>query len=152
MAAILDRTKILFDVHQGLMIGHDCAQYEWDPFIHVWEWTAEWFPYVKYMENEIGCLAAILDQKNKNRGYVDQWAAIDNVHAWPCSGNKCAVRWPYWIGQIFYVHFTYRKPLGSLVQIWIRTHFHFLGRKLSLVPLMNYTYTYICIELYIIEK
>merc|ERR1711893_544814 len=28
MAAILDRTKILFDVHQRLMIGHDCAQYE----------------------------------------------------------------------------------------------------------------------------
>ena len=63
MTAILDRTKILLDVHQGPIIGHDCAQYEWNPFIHVWERAAECFPYVKYMENEIGRLAAILDQK-----------------------------------------------------------------------------------------
>ena len=41
-AAILDQTKILLDVHQGPIIGHDCAQYEWDPFIHVWERAAEW--------------------------------------------------------------------------------------------------------------
>ena len=27
-AAILDLTKILLDVHQGPIIGHDCAQYE----------------------------------------------------------------------------------------------------------------------------
>ena len=36
-AAISDLTKILLDVHQGPIIGHDCAQYEWNPFIHVWE-------------------------------------------------------------------------------------------------------------------
>ena len=67
MAAILDLTKILLDVHQGPIIGHDCAQYEWNPMIHVWERAAEWFPYVKYMENEIGHLAAILDQNFKMR-------------------------------------------------------------------------------------
>ena len=63
MAAILDQTKIFLDMHQGLIIGHDCAQYEWNPFIHVWERAAELFPYVKYMKNEIGYLVAILDQK-----------------------------------------------------------------------------------------
>ena len=38
--------KKIFDLHQGLMIGHDCAPYEWDPFIHVWERAMEWFPYI----------------------------------------------------------------------------------------------------------
>ena len=66
-AAILDRTKILLDVNQGPIIGHNCAQYKWDPIIHVWERAAEWFPYVKYMENIIGRLAAILDQNFKMR-------------------------------------------------------------------------------------
>ena len=50
-AAILDFSKILLDVHQGPIIGHNCAQYEWNPFIHVWDPAAESFPYVKYMEN-----------------------------------------------------------------------------------------------------
>merc|ERR1711893_498370 len=35
--------------------------------IHVREQAAEWFPYVKYMENEIGHLVAILDQNIKMR-------------------------------------------------------------------------------------
>ena len=64
-AAILDRTKILHDVQQGPTIGHNCAKYEWDPFIHVWERAVEWFPYDKFMENVIGRLAAILDQNFK---------------------------------------------------------------------------------------
>ena len=66
-AAILERTKILLDVHQGPIIGHYCAQYKWDPIIHVWERAVEWFPYVKYMENIFGRLAAILDQNSKMR-------------------------------------------------------------------------------------
>ena len=53
MAAILYPTKILLDVHQGPIIG---PQYEWNPMIHVWERAAEWFPYGKYLENEIGHL------------------------------------------------------------------------------------------------
>merc|ERR1711893_462164 len=35
MAAILDWTKILLDVHQGPITGNNCAQYESDPFVHV---------------------------------------------------------------------------------------------------------------------
>ena len=44
-AAILDQTKILLDMHQGPIIGHNCmncARYEWNLFIHVLELAAEW--------------------------------------------------------------------------------------------------------------
>ena len=80
MVAILDQTKILFDVHQGLIIGHECAQYEWNPSMHVWERAAEWFPYVKYMENEIGPLAAILDRTK----------ILFDVHQGLMIGHDCA--------------------------------------------------------------
>ena len=33
--AILDQTKMLLDVHEGPIIGHDCDQYERGPFTHV---------------------------------------------------------------------------------------------------------------------
>ena len=87
MVAILDQTKILLDVHQGPVIGHNCAQYEWDLIIHVWERASEWFPYVKYMENVIGHLAAILDQNFKMRlcasmGHYRQcsWMTMSRSH------------------------------------------------------------------------
>ena len=61
MAAILDRTKILLDVNQSPIISHNCAQYKWDPIIHVWEWAVEWFPYVKYMDKPVGDRALTCD-------------------------------------------------------------------------------------------
>ena len=80
-AIILDRTKILLHVHQGPTISHDCAQYEWNPFIHVWDSAAESFPYVKHIENIICHLAAILDQNFKTRqcasmGYYRQCSCM----------------------------------------------------------------------------
>ena len=40
-AAILDRTKILLDVHQGPITCHNCAKYERDPLIHVWDMAVD---------------------------------------------------------------------------------------------------------------
>ena len=42
-AIIVDQTNILLDLHQGPILGYNCAQYEWDLFIHVWERAVERF-------------------------------------------------------------------------------------------------------------
>ena len=52
-------------MHQGPTIGHHYAQYEWDPFIHVWYLAPErmlsW-SYMLSMGNPLFChLSAILD-------------------------------------------------------------------------------------------
>ena len=69
--------------------------------------------------------------KNSKRGYVHQWVTIDNVHAWPRSGNilkywdlttemyilrnpKLALWRPYWIRPKFYLK-TENKATSSRV-------------------------------------
>ena len=80
------RSEILNDVHQGPIIVHNCAQYQLNPFIHVWDLVAEWLPYVKYGEYVICCLPAILDQKFKMRirasmGHNRQCSCLGNTRS-----------------------------------------------------------------------
>ena len=55
----------LFDTHQGPITGHNCTQYEWEQFIYICVLVMKCLPYVKYRENVIWRLSAILDQKFK---------------------------------------------------------------------------------------